>query len=123
MTDTPASATVWIEIPVTDLDRAMAFYAAVTGYALTRDTSGPAPVANFAFGSGVGGHLVVGTPATDGQGPVVHLAVAGSAEAAVERCLAAGGKIVSPVIAIPPGRFAYARDPDGNAIGLFAPAA
>lgn len=123
MTDTPASATVWIEIPVTNLDSAMAFYASITGYPLTLDASGPAPVANFAYGSGVGGHLCVGTPARNGQGPLVHLAVTGTAEAAAERCLAAGGKVVSPVIAIPPGRFTYARDPDGNAIGLFAPAA
>jgi predicted enzyme related to lactoylglutathione lyase len=28
--------------------------------------------------------------------------------------------VVSPVIAIPAGRFAYCEDPDGNSFGLFA---
>ena len=30
-----------------------------------------------------------------------------------------GGKVVSPVITIPAGSFAYCADPDGNSFGLF----
>ena len=40
-------------------------------------------------------------------------------EAAMARVAPAGGEIVSPVIDIPPGRFAYALHPDGNSIALF----
>ena len=43
-------------------------------------------------------------------------------EAALDRVRAAGGSIASPVITIPPGRFAKIVDPDGNSIGLFEPA-
>ena len=37
----------------------------------------------------------------------------------MERVKQAGGTVVSPIIQIPPGRFFYATDPDGNSIGLF----
>jgi len=49
----------------------------------------------------------------------VHLAVAVPLEQALERVTAHGGQVVSPVIDIPTGRFAYCLDPDGNSIGLF----
>jgi len=39
------------------------------------------------------------------------------------RCDDAGCKVVSPIVEIPPGRFAYARDLDGNSLGLFESAA
>ncbi len=36
------------------------------------------------------------------------------------RVFDSGGEVVSPVIDIPAGRFAYCLDPDGNSFGLFA---
>ena len=120
--DTPRVAP-WFEIPVTDLDRASAFYEAVTGIPLRRDASGPAPTAVFRFAptvASVSGHLVEGAPATDGAGPLVHLAV-DSLEAASARCRDAGGQVVSDPVAIYPGRYVHARDPDGNPFGLFEP--
>lgn len=106
---------VWCELPVTDMKRSVSFYDTVFGWSLEIDESGPNPIA--AFGAeGVGGHLY---PGTSGQGPTVHLAVPDTVEAASERCTGAGGAVVSPVTEIPPGRFAYATDPDGNSIGLF----
>lgn len=124
MTAVPRSAVVWAEIPVTDLTAAMAFYASLMGHDLTLDETGPNPMAMFAYdqNGGVSGHLYPGTPAK-GNGPTVHLAIAGTVESAMERCVAGGGAVVSPVITIPPGRFAYATDPDGNSIGLFEVAA
>ena len=41
-------------------------------------------------------------------------------EAALERVKNAGGEVVSDVIWIPAGRFAYCLDPDGNSIGVFS---
>ena len=80
-------------------------------------------MAMFAYDpAGTGGHLYPGTPAP-GTGPTVHLAIAGTVDPAMTRCTAGGGAIVSPVITIPPGRFCYATDPDGNSIGLFEVAA
>lgn len=118
----PENANVWMEIPVRDLEAAVAFYGAVTGSELTIDTTGPNPMAVFPVGdpaTGASGHLYPGTPAAEGQGPTVHLAAEGTVEEALERARAAGGTVVSPAIDIPAGRFAYLRDPDGNSIGVF----
>jgi len=124
MSTKPTHAVVWTEIPVTDLPKAMQFYSRLTGQDLMLDETGPNPVANFAIedmATGVSGHLYPGKPASDGQGPTIHLYIPDTVEAASSRCIAGGGKVVSPVIEIPPGRFAYARDRDGNSIGLFEP--
>lgn len=120
----PVHAVLWVEIPVTDLPKAMQFYASLTGQALLLDETGPNPRADFDvadMATGVSGHLYPGKPAATGQGPTVHLNIPDTVEAASARCTAAGGRIISPVIEIPPGRFCYAQDPDGNSLGLFEP--
>lgn len=113
---------VWAEIPVTDLQKSIEFYNAVFGYDLQINTDGPNPTAMFFGDDGsVGGHLYPAKPAAAGTGSTVHLAVPDTVEAAMKRCIDAGGKVVSDPTAIPPGRFAYALDLDGNSIGLFQP--
>lgn len=118
MSNTPQNCIVWFEIPVTDLGKGIAFYEAVTGGPLAREQMGPDEVAIFKS-PGVAGHLCVGEAGQAGKGPTLHLACAGTAEDASARVIAAGGQVVSPVMAIPQGRFAYALDPYGNSIGLF----
>ena len=121
MSDAPI--VVWSEVPVTDLEKSMAFYSKVFGFEMQLDTSGPNPMANFGSNmSAVGGHLYPGKPAADG-GNTIHLALPGTLEAGMAACEEAGGTVVSPIIEIPPGRFAYAKDLDGNSLGLFEPAA
>lgn len=120
MSAIPQNAAVWFELPVTDLDRSTAFYNAVFATDLTREDMGPNPVAMFPTEpGGVGGHLYPGKPAARGTGPTVHLASPDSVEAALERVTAEGGTVVTPVIEIPAGRFAYCEDPDGNSFGVF----
>jgi predicted enzyme related to lactoylglutathione lyase len=121
MTDHTKNALVWCEIPVTDMEKSVAFYNEVFGFTLTIDNSGPNPMAMFPNKDAmvVAGHLYPGKPATDAQGPTPHLAIPGALEDAIERCTAAGGTMRSPIVAIPPGRFAYAQDLDGNSIALF----
>lgn len=122
MSFTPEHFTVWTEIPATDLDRAIAFYSAVFNTELTKDESGPNPLAMFSTSTpgGIAGHLYPGKPAADGSGPTIHLACPDKLEDALARVTEAGGKVLSDVITIPPGRFAYCLDTEGNSIGVFS---
>jgi len=118
----PANAAVWFEIPVSDINRAKAFYSQVLMTEFADQNAGPNPMAVFAHAgeNGVSGHLYPGKPAGDGSGPTLHLPVPDSLEAGLERVTAAGGRVLSPIIDIPAGRFAYCLDPDGNSIGIYS---
>ena len=119
-----ANSICWFEIPVSDLDKAKVFYETVLKTELDRQDDGPNPMLNFPiadYNGGVSGHLYPGKPADAGSGPTIHLIVPDDGlEATLARVEPAGGMIVSPVITIPAGRFAYCTDPDGNSIGLFS---
>lgn len=121
MTEMSPNTCVWFEIPVTDMARAKAFYGAVIQGELTDNDDGPNPMAMFPINgeSSVSGHLYPGTPSASGSGNTIHIAVPGKVEDAMERVKSAGGQILSPIIEIPAGRFAYCLDPDGNSIGVF----
>ncbi|MCB1382873.1 MAG: VOC family protein [Notoacmeibacter sp.] len=112
---------IWTEIPVANLDKAKAFFEAVLETSLIRQEMGPNVTMVFPYDGerGVAGHLYEGKPAAAGSGPTVHFQVHGTVEDAMARVTEAGGTVVSPVIEIPDGRFAYCTDPDGNSIGLF----
>ena len=119
---TTANTCVWFEIPVSDLDRARAFYGALMQRDMTRSEDGPNPTVWFTpmDQPGVSGHLYPGKPAAAGTGPTIHLAAPDALDACMQRIWDNGGSVVSEVIEIPYGRFFYATDPDGNSIGLFA---
>ncbi|MBK8456469.1 MAG: VOC family protein [Phyllobacteriaceae bacterium] len=123
MSEAPTNAVVWFEIPVRNLDKGKAFYGKVTGLPLKDEQMGPNMTAIFAYSgpheTAISGHIVEGEPAAKGAGATVHLAV-DSLEPALARVGEAGGEVVSPIVAIPAGRFAYCRDPDGNSFGLFS---
>lgn len=123
MSFVPDNPIVWFEIPVTDLERARRFYEGATGMALKLDESGPNPMLMFPAKDNqkaVAGHLYPGKPAARGTGNTVHLAVPAPLEDALKRVPEVGGKVVSEIVTIPYGRFAYCEDPDGNSVGLFA---
>jgi predicted enzyme related to lactoylglutathione lyase len=122
MTFAPASTIAWTEIPVRDIDRGIAFYSKVFNFALTKDESGPNPMAMFPvqdLATGVSGHIYPGEPAAPGTGPTIHLHVPDTLEPAADRFEKAGGTLVGDPVVMPFGRFQYATDPDGNSIGLF----
>ena len=113
---------VWFEIPVTDLERARQFYSHVLGReleVLNEEPNPMIPLTNM-LDDGVSGHLYPGTPATDGNGPTLHLAATVSLAETAERIRAAGGSVDSDPIPIPFGSFFYAKDLDGNSLGFFA---
>ena len=121
MSFAPDNFCVWFEIPVTDLDKATAFYNAVFKTELQPQDTGPNPWVMFPAGNqeGVSGHLYPGKPPADGNGPTIHLACPDALEDGLARVKEAGGQVISEPITIPSGRFAYCLDPDGNSIGLF----
>jgi len=116
----PDNAAVWFEIPVSDYDRARNFYGAVLTNTLDDRRDGPNPMAVFVAKdqSAVAGHVYPGQPAPTGTGITIHLSV-DNLEEGLERVKKSGGTVVSPIITIPAGRFAYCVDPDGNSFGLF----
>jgi len=113
---------VWVDIPVHDLDRAIAFYAEVLGTAVTRE-GGP----GFSFGllahsgSDVAGCLYL---ADDGnapspRGPLVYLNVEGRIVDAERAVAAGGGEILKTTHAIGPhGYRAIVLDSEGNRVAL-----
>jgi hypothetical protein len=112
---------VWFEIPVADMKRSKAFYDTVLLTDLQEDNTGPNPMAIFPvkdMKSGNSGHLYPGKPASGG-GNTIHLSAPAPLEESLERLKKVGGKVISDIVTIPPGRFAYCLDPDGNSIGLF----
>ena len=121
------NAISWFEIPTRDLDAAQAFYQALLACTMRRESMGPSEGAVFPYdGEGVGGALIcgpsAGVPASGGA--LVYLDCSPSLDAALRRAASAGGQVLLPRQALPPGMgfFAHVRDPDGNTVGLHAEA-
>jgi predicted enzyme related to lactoylglutathione lyase len=113
---------VWVDIPVLDLDRAIAFYAAVTGRPVDR-VGGPG--FNFGLfpheGQQVGGCLVESEEgvAPSLTGPLVYLDASGRLDAAVAAAQAGGGRVLKAPHAIGPNGFrALIVDSEGNRVAL-----
>lgn len=113
---------VWVDIPVADLDRAIAFYGAVSGRPVDR-IEGP----GFTFGlfkhegNAVGGCLVQAS--ADMQptlsGPLVYLDASARLDAAIEAVEPHGGKVLKARHSIAPNGFrAIVADSEGNRVAL-----
>lgn len=121
MTQASRGQIVFTEIPAADPARACAFYEILLQAPLVKDENGPNPVwmLPHAEGGHAAGHIYPGQPATDGEGMTAHLAVSDALSDAMDRVRKGGGDVVSPVIDIPIGSFFYAKDTEGNSLGLF----
>ena len=113
---------VWVDIPVTDLDRAVRFYSAVVGRPVGR-IGGPG--FNFGLfehqGGEVGGCLIEPeegvTPSM--TGPLVYIDASGRLDAAVAATRANGGKVLKDKHSIAPNGFrAIIADSEGNRVAL-----
>lgn len=121
------NAVNWFEISTTHLDKAQAFYEAVLGRSLRRETMGPSSLAVFPYdpaSNGVGGALLAdpGAPKPGSGGTLVYLDASPALDAVLARVTSAGGQVALPRQALPPGMGFYAHiiDLDGNRVGLHA---
>lgn len=120
-----AHSFVWVDIPVTDLDRALHFYSGVFGLEVTRE-GGP----GFQFGllphgnDDVAGCVYVSDPdnAPSRKGPLIYLNVQGRMDQALQAVVQRGGQVLQPVQPIGPhGWRAIVLDSEGNRVALHAP--
>jgi len=116
---------VWVDIPVRDLDRAIAFYSAVLGCAVKKEI-GP----GFTFGlfshsgADVAGCLYVAGPenAPSPTGPLVYVNVQGRLGQALAAVTHAGGQVLQAEHQIGPhGWRALVVDSEGNRLALHSP--
>jgi len=117
---------VWVDIPVLDLERAIAFYSAIFGVTVTRE-GGP----GFIFGllphakNEVGGCLYIGGEenAPSRLGPVIYLNMEGRLQIAIEAAIANGGAVMQEVHPIGSHGFrAVMLDSEGNRIAFHSSA-
>ena len=116
-----ANQIVWVDIPVLDLDRAIAFYSAVLGRPVKKQeypgtTIGLLPDED----KDVSGCLVAGGGLRPSDsGPLIYLNAQGRLDEAVAAVESSGGTIVQPRHPIGPyGHRAIIRDSEGNQVAL-----
>jgi uncharacterized protein len=111
---------VWVDVPVADLDRAAAFYAAVLGVAVHREQMGDVSFCVLEHQDGNGGCLVLHPEqVASGSGILVYFNADGRIQDAVAQAEKLGGQIVQPVHSIGPhGCRAIVLDSEGNRIAL-----
>lgn len=115
------NAIVWADIPVLDLDRAMAFYAAVL---LREATKIEMPGCTFAVLDHEGGNGACLVPSDDdvkpsAYGPLMYLNAEGRLDAAEAQVVKRGGKVLKPKHSIGPHGFrSVILDSEGNRVAL-----
>ncbi len=116
-----SNALVWVDIPVINLDRAIAFYSLVLGAPVTKQVLPEAIFGLLPSGpGGVGGALaILPGVSPSSQGPLVYLSVEGRLEAAVLAVSTGGGVVLAAKHPIGPYGFrALVQDTEGNRIAL-----
>ena len=126
-TATLAHAIDWFEIPVSDMNRAQAFYEKLLATSMRRESINGQSLAIFSYAeTGVGGCLMAGSnaPQPSDAGTLVYLNAGASLDAVLARVEAAGGRITTQKVTLPGdmGVFAHVADTEGNRVGLHAPA-
>lgn len=111
---------VWVDIPVVDLERAHAFYAAVLGVDVRREEFDGVAFSVLEHDDGNGACLVPGPgEVSASQGLLVYLNTEGRIRDAVGEAKAHGGEVIQEVTPIGPHGFrAVVKDSEGNRIAL-----
>ncbi len=115
----------WFEIPVRDIDRAIAFYSAMLNKPVGKGEFAGMPHGFLPSSEdGVGGALVQSDHLTPGgaNGTLIYLNASFDLDGCLVRAQAAGATIVQEKTAIPPqGYMAIVMDTEGNRIALHQP--
>src|ERR1700694_2716839 len=106
----------YIEIPAKDIQKSAEFYQRAFGWQTRQRGDGSTALNDT--GNEVSGTCVLGRRIAAGPGLMVYIMV-GSAVAAVEAVVSAGGEIVKPVDPKAREVVATFRDPAGNLIGIY----
>jgi uncharacterized protein len=111
----------WVDVPVSDLERAIRFYSVVLGAQVKKESFGEMSYGLLPHAdSNVSGCLTAmadAKPSTDG--PPVYFSVNGRLDAAIEAVSQHGGVILRGRHAIGPyGERAIVKDTEGNRIAL-----
>ena len=110
---------VWFDIPVGDLDRAGAFYAAVLGVGVTKEAFSDVTFCVIEHKDGNGGCLVKSPDEVSAVGVMIYLNVNGRIRDAVAKVRTHGGGLVEDVHSIGPhGYRAIVLDSEGNRVAL-----
>jgi len=110
---------VWFDIPVTDLERAAAFYRAVLGVGVEKVSFGDSSIGVIEHKEGNGGCLVPEHEEIAAGGILIYLNVDGRIREAVEKVHVHGGTVLHHVESIGPHGFrAIVLDSEGNRIAL-----
>jgi predicted enzyme related to lactoylglutathione lyase len=121
MTETALNPIAYVEIPVTDMDRAVAFYTAVFGTDFERQVIDGYEMALFPASDGAGATAALAKGDVyrpSKEGAIVYFRV-GDIRATVARAEAAGGAVLYPVKDV--GEFGLVgeiEDSEGNRIAL-----
>lgn len=118
------NAIAWVEIPVTDFERAKAFYSKIFDYQMPDMEMGPYKMGFLLYDQekgGIGGAIVQGEGCVPtSHGSKVYLNGGNDLQVVLDRVAAAGGQIVTPKTEITPefGYYATFADTEGNHISL-----
>lgn len=111
---------VWCDIPVSDLDRAAAFYGAALAIAVHKEQFGDVSFGVLDHHDGNGGCLVIDPKHAGGPGGMLlYFNADGRIRDAVAKAIAHGGKLLQDVHGLGPHGFrALLHDSEGNRIAL-----
>jgi len=118
---------VWVDIPVTDMERATAFYAHATGLPIVPMPGAESEIALIGGPGGDQGQIVSadlylgGTPSH--TGPTVYLSARGDIDGMLARVVEAGGTVLQEKqnMGEMVGWIAFIEDSEGNRIGIQHP--
>jgi uncharacterized protein len=112
----------WFEIPTANFERAIKFYEAAFQVVLKRENMGGELAIFPGDENSVHGALVSPQPdyAPSATGPAIYLSAGDDLQHVLDRAAKAGGKVLVPKTALPPGMgfFAHLLDSEGNRVGL-----